>query len=152
MKNLLGLGRAKQTFHFFLIITMSLLLSFSLYARKPAIEPVMGLSIEEYNHVPTNPKNWPDFSNKVDQEQIQIDPSKVLTVQTTDSLTKENSFPVYLAILIGLLPFVILGGVLFPITHKKQSESGIVAYNNVTDITDAIKQKNDSSKKFPKAS
>ena len=99
-------------------------------ARKPAIEPGgIGLSIEEIEHPKTDPANWPKFRN--DEKTTNKLPAPTTTKKTERTIktvtlkeTREKiTPPIYLSILIVLLPFSILAGVLLPLKSGKKEES-----------------------------
>jgi len=106
----------------FSIILIMLLAAPSLFARSPAVEPVMGLSLEENVHLSTPPEKWPDFSQDQPAEeipaptQLQVKPN--IRAISTNDLTESTDLPPYLAILITLLPFAVLGGVLLPLAKN----------------------------------
>ncbi|MEE3079607.1 MAG: hypothetical protein VX341_09760 [Bdellovibrionota bacterium] len=50
--------------YLFLILSFACLIKINTFARKPAVEPIMGVSIEEYKEVPPAKAKGYDFSRK----------------------------------------------------------------------------------------
>ena len=98
------------------------LLSFEVEARKPAVEPVMGLSIEEYDNVPPEKAQGFNFEqdskqspkqvkqNQITPNQNPVAPRSLVnqSLQSADSDTPAILF----YILLSLLPFVVWFGLM----------------------------------------
>ncbi|MFT6068207.1 MAG: hypothetical protein ACJAT2_002921 [Bacteriovoracaceae bacterium] len=92
-----------------LTILLILLLPLSAFARKPAVEPVTGISIDEYKEVPPSQAkgyNWNEGESKVTTEAVapKGDPSK-LPSRTISEATEPNLKPAFILVLLLVLPF-----------------------------------------------
>ena len=89
------------------VVTIFLILSFQLYARKPAVEPISGISIDHIKEEkPSAPKKLYDFNNKVRGPSSEL--KRRLPAQTYKEISSidqsSENFSYYLLI----LPFLIL--------------------------------------------
>lgn len=92
-----------------LTILLILLLPLSAFARKPAVEPITGISIDDYRDVPPSKAkgyNWNEGESKVTSEAIapKGDTSKLPTRSIADS-TGPDLKPAFILVLLLVLPF-----------------------------------------------
>lgn len=93
----------------FMILLMGLF-SFNGHTRAPAVDPVMGLSIEEYEKVDPADATPFDFTEQSTEPTAISAPLAPRSLQQTSSESKGP--PTYFYILMSLLPFVIWYGVM----------------------------------------
>lgn len=111
------------------------LLSFKVEARKPAVEPVMGLSIEEYENVPPEQSQGFDFEqNEAPETQSRQPGQEQLTAPQTPPVASRNfinqsaqsSSPdtpaTLFYILLSLLPFVVWFGLMKNLDGNQKEE------------------------------
>jgi len=108
------------------------LLSFEVEARKPAVEPVMGLSIEEYDNVPPEKSQGFNFEQGAEQSTKQADQNQIAPAQTPVAprslvnqsiLSSESDTPATLFyILLSLLPFVVWFGLMKNLENNDEEE------------------------------
>jgi hypothetical protein len=126
-----------------LTILLILLLPLTAFARKPAVEPVTGISIDEYKEVPPSEAkgyNWNEGEAKVTKEAIapKGDVSRLPT-QTISETTGMDLTPAIILVMLLILPFGIkffLNGKL----DKPETETGLE------------KEIHDNTLAFPKSS
>lgn len=110
------------------------LLSFKVEARKPAVEPVMGLSIEEYENVPPEQSQGFNFdqnetqkaeSRQPGQEQLTVPQTPVasrnLINQSAQSSSPDTPATLFY-ILLSLLPFVVWFGLMKNLDANREEE------------------------------
>lgn len=96
------------------------LLNFKVEAREPAVEPVMGLSIEEYETVPPEKSQGFDFEQsktspesgqrpEINQVQAPVSPRSLMNQSAPDSTESPATF---FYVLLSLLPFVVWFGLM----------------------------------------
>lgn len=100
-----------------LIPFLFLLLCWSAEARSPAVEPVMGLSIEEIDHVPPEEATGFDFSQPENASrspaiEVPVNYDFNAPTRTETPNTREGQFPVSLIALMLVLPFIIWFGLM----------------------------------------
>jgi hypothetical protein len=92
-----------------LTILLILLLPLSAFARKPAVEPVTGISIDDYRDVPPSKAkgfNWNEGESKVTKEAIapKGDTSKLPTRSIAEGSAPDLK-PAFVLVLLLILPF-----------------------------------------------
>ncbi|MCK5072696.1 MAG: hypothetical protein KAQ98_04665 [Bacteriovoracaceae bacterium] len=146
-----------------LLMTLAILLATTLFihhhakARKPAVEPVTGLSIDNYEHVP--PENARGYEWKYGT------PKKIVPESTTKRAQKNlrppeieqesgNGFLSTIFILfIVLLPLAIWISLFIGLgKNRKLPEASENLPDNVTDLIKEKKDDENEDYKFPKAS
>ncbi len=145
-----------------LTILLILLLPFSAFARKPAVEPVTGISIDEYKEVPPSQAkgfNWNKDESKITTEAVapKGDTSK-LPSRSISETTEPSLKPAFILVLLLILPFGIwffMNGEL----DEPESEIGFQEDEEIEDNTLAFpksKKKDDDNDdddfNIPKAS
>jgi hypothetical protein len=131
----------------FLTILFSIQLA---HARKPAVDPVVGISIEEYKEVPPEKAKGFNFNQarKPDAAQRVHNSAEIREGSASDTAGAENLLVVFLV----FLP-VIAAGMTFYLLKKEQPEE--IKSDNVVDIFAKKKDDNDDDHddyNFPKAS
>lgn len=140
----------------FLVLTIFLLFAFQLHARSPAVEPIMGISIEEIDHVPPEEATPFDFSQP---ENVSRSPAiEVPTVydfqtnrRTLSGFEGDAVIPYALIGLVLLLPIVIWFGVM---KNLDQGYASPKMAKNTVSLEEVRKRKQQESSKedIPKAS
>ena len=124
----------------FTLLLFLILISFS-YARKPAIEPVTGISIDEYQDGPATGATGFDFTAQK---------SKNLQGQQLAQNSPADGLPVSLMIFLAFLPFAISLLILRKLKHSRQT----TASTNTIDLNEHRQKKKQQEEdlKLPKAS
>lgn len=142
-----------KSFSIFIVLMMGLF-SFNAQSRSPAVDPVMGLSIEEYDHAPPAQAQSFDFSQAQSSQELRTPTSEAITPRTLQQSSGEGSGPAtYFYILMSLLPFVIWFGVMKNLEKQDQKMTSLP--ENMYDLdSERNKRKADSSddSDLPKAS
>ena len=127
-----------------LLILLIFLLPLSAFARKPAIEPVTGISIDDYKEVPPSQAkgyNWNEENKKVTTEAIA--PKGDVTKLPSRSISEETApdlKPAIILVLLLVLPF----GIWFFLNGKLDSPESEIGFQEEEEI-------NDNTLAFPKA-
>lgn len=127
-----------------LLILLIFLLPLSAFARKPAIEPVTGISIDDYKEVPPSQAkgyNWNEENKKVTAEAIA--PKGDVTKLPSRSISEETApdlKPAIILVLLLVLPF----GIWFFLNGKLDSPESEIGFQEEEEI-------NDNTLAFPKA-
>lgn len=103
-----------------LIIILGIFTSFNLFGRSPAVEPVMGISIEEYENVPPEEATPYDFAETSQAKApsrapaIEVPSSFEFTApsRTFSQVEAETNVPPYLIFMALLLPLIVWFGLL----------------------------------------
>ncbi len=115
-------------------------------ARKPAVDPVQEISIEEYNDVPpekARPFDFSQDSKKSATKKILV--KKQVPIKSIKSLEDKNHSFNYLFLFIFFLPFAIWIGIKSTLKSKEENIE-----DNVTELK--TKKDSDDDMNFPKAS
>lgn len=151
----------------FLSLMIALSFSFTLQARSPAVDPVMGISIEEYEHVdPSTAKGFDFSSGKANQigersdntttqgpiRRPAITPEQVKTAQSLGA--EENAkTPMWVGILLAatciVMPLAIWGLVFRPQSHAGRPNAEV---SNLEEARNQKKAREEQDKNLPKAS
>jgi hypothetical protein len=129
---------------FVIVLTMTLK---NADARKPAVDPVKEISIEEYNDVPPEQAKAYDFSRKSKTLNAAKKPlvRNVVPVKSIDSLEDKSKSLNFLFIFVFATPFLIWFGIRQMV--KRNDEDNM---DNVTVLK--TKKESDDDIDFPKAS
>lgn len=136
----------KQLILFLLLTFVSTSLTF---ARGPAVEPVTGISIDQYDDVPPSKATPFDFSQ--DSEAKKAQPIKKGTVKETnlealeDSKSTTNKYIVIL--MVCLLPVAVWLGLMKGVKDLDQEVP-----SNIVDLDSKREKDDDDDVNFPKAS
>jgi len=150
-----------------LIVLSLILLPFTVQARKPAVEPITGISIDDYKEVPPEQAKGFDWNNKNKNLRVEagakpaakIDISK-LPEQEITSISTPDLTPAIILMMMLSLPFGIwfflLGKLDSPVNEKGFEEEGDYLDNTLAFPGKKTKSENndddDDDFNIPKAS
>ena len=126
-------------------------LSFNSFARKPAVEPIMGVSIEEYKEVPPEKTKGYDFNErKPNAKSVESVPRKHSTKELNVQSANEPKETINLVIVFFiLLPIVATALTYFNFQNTVRKREEAASFDNVESLD---KKSNDDDFNFPKAS
>jgi hypothetical protein len=135
----------------FFSIFLFTLLSFSIstaFARKPAVDPGMGISIDHYDDVPAKQAKGYDWSeNKADAVSAPARPvqqQKLNSQRAPSQETTTSSSPYFILGLLAALPFVLWFGIMKGLPEQVASEDNTIDFPSQENSDDDIN--------YPKAS
>ena len=136
----------KQLILFFFL---TLIVSSISFARGPAVEPVTGISIDQYDDVPPSQATPFDFTQNVKSKQLK--PVKKTPVKETDLATLEdtqsNTNKYIVIMMVCLLPIAVWLGLMKGV---KDLEEEIPS--NIVELDSKRNGSDDDDMNFPKAS
>lgn len=133
-----------------MFFTILFLISTPSWARKPAVEPILGVSIEEYKEVPPEKAKGYDFSETknpssvTETSQERIHSPEGIEVK---SLTDSSSTSKILFLFFMFLPIIASGFAFFKISRK--DHSNVISLEELRNRKDQKEEDNDD---IPKAS
>jgi len=130
-----------------MFFTILFLISAPTWARKPAVEPILGVSIEEYKEVPPEQAKGYDFSetkNLNTQERVHS-PEGIEVKSLSDSSSSSTSKLLFLFFM--FLPIIASGFAFFKVTRK--DHSNVISLEELRTRKSKEEESNDD---IPKAS
>ncbi|ATH06970.1 hypothetical protein BIY24_03170 [Halobacteriovorax marinus] len=136
------------TKQFILFLFLALITSSMSFARKPAVEPVSGISIEEYNDVPPSKATPFDFTQKKEQPSAAVKKNEVKTT-TINELddAKSSTNQIIVILMVCLLPIAVWLGLMKGVKDLEEETP-----NNVVDLESKRGDDDNDDMNFPKAS
>lgn len=94
------------------------------FARKPAVDPVIGVSIEEYKEVPPEQAKGFNFERKPNSNKAQANPERIHSPEklAVDSATDESSSSGKLLILFLIFLPIVASGITFYKLGRRQRD------------------------------
>jgi hypothetical protein len=118
-----------------LILLAVIAVSFSAFARNPAVEPVSGISIDHYNDVPPSEGQGFDWNNKKQQKSVKtkntqskLDVDRLPQQEITDT-TGADLTPAFILFFMLVLPF----GIWFFLLGKLEEPEVEVGFDDEKD-------------------
>ena len=140
----------KQIIHFFTFTLFLAIASNQSFARKPAVEPVSGISIDQYDDVPPAKANPYDFNQGKTKELAPAKRSKAVKKTTLDDMKsskKSRTNQVIVLLMVFLLPVAVWLGLMKGIKDLDNERP-----NNIVDLDAKRTSDDDDDIDFPKAS
>lgn len=134
----------------FVIFTLIFgLLSFQSFARKPAVEPVSGISIDQYADVPPSKAKPFDFTQGQTKKLAPAKKGKTVKKTTMEDMrtTKSRTNKILVIVMVFLLPVAVWLGLM-----KGIKDLDIEEPSNVVDLNSKRTNDDDDDIDFPKAS
>ncbi|OIQ19803.1 MAG: hypothetical protein BM556_04785 [Bacteriovorax sp. MedPE-SWde] len=134
------------------VLTFILFISSTTFARKPAVDPVVGVSIEEYKEVPPEKAKGYDFNRRPNSEKRAASTKRTHSVEglKVESATDTSASSGKLIFLFLIFLPIVASGITFYRLGRKFD--GITKDSNVTDINKNKKDSDHDDFDIPKAS
>lgn len=138
-----------------LILSFISLVMTPAFARKPAVDPVIGVSIEEYKEVPPEKAQGFDFNRKPTSKNIEAPIARTHSPEnlSVQSATDSNASSGKLLFLFFIFLPIIASGITFYRLSKRHRDIHGIENAEIKNLRDRLDEKNDDDDfDIPKAS